>query len=319
MNKEIKVAELSRVYDASFRPSKEYLKSMPDLQNTSGSYIHIPINMVGISNFLMPLRVIQKDGDHQEVQASVSGTVSLEAEKAGINMSRIIRTAYNSIDDVLSIDRLCDVLTNYKKDLETFDAHIILKFPYRMWQTSLRSRKEDGSLNGAWHYYDVVFDVNLDRAGKFTKRMFVDFTYSSACPCSTALSEHAAYERGKYGIPHSQRSVARIGLEFDKMIWIEDVVWNCRKALKTEVQTFVKREDEQSFAELNGAHTKFVEDAIRILADMCEKIPGVKDYKIICSHAESLHPHNAISLIVKGTPNGFTQDISYEEWMSLVK
>lgn len=319
MNKDVKVAELSHEYDASFRPSKNYLSSMPDIQNTAGASIHMPINMVGISNFLMPLQVIQKDGSQQEVQASVSGTVSLEAEKAGINMSRIIRTAYSSINNALSIDRLCEVLTNYKRDLETFDAHIILKFPYRMWQNSLRSRNEDGTLNGAWHYYDIVFDVNLDRNGKFTKRMYLDFVYSSACPCSTALSEHAALSRGKYGIPHSQRSVARIGLEFDKMIWIEDVVYACRKALTTEVQTFVKREDEQAFAELNGAQTKFVEDAIRILADMCEKIPRVKDYKIVCSHNESLHPHNAIAVYVKGLEGGFTQDVSYDELMSLVK
>lgn len=319
MNKDVKVAELSHEYDASFRPSKNYLSSMPDIQNTAGASIHMPINMVGISNFLMPLRVIQKDGGHQEVQASISGTVSLEAKKAGINMSRIIRTAYRSIDDVLSIDKLCDVLTNYKKDLDTFDAHIILKFPYRMWQNSLRSRNEDGTLNGAWQYYDVVFDVNLDRDGKFTKRMYLDFVYSSACPCSTALSEHAALSRGKYGIPHSQRSVARIGLEFDKMIWIEDVVYACRKALKTETLVYCKREDEQGFAELNGAHTKFVEDAIRILADMCEKMPKVKDYRIVLSHNESLHSHNAIALRVKGVSNGFSQDVSYDELMSLVK
>lgn len=319
MNKDVKVAELSHEYDASFRPSKNYLSSMPDIQNTAGASIHMPINMVGISNFLMPLRVIQKDGGHQEVQASISGTVSLEAKKAGINMSRIIRTAYRSIDDVLSIDKLCDVLTNYKKDLDTFDAHIILKFPYRMWQNSLRSRNEDGTLNGAWQYYDVVFDVNLDRDGKFTKRMYLDFVYSSACPCSTALSEHAALSRGKYGIPHSQRSVARIGLEFDKMIWIEDVVYACRKALKTETLVICKREDEQAFAELNGSHTKFVEDAIRILADMCEKMPKVKDYRIVLSHNESLHSHNAIALRVKGVSNGFSQDVSYDELMSLVK
>ena len=37
----------------------------------------------------------------------------------------------------------------------------------------------------------------------------------------------------------------------------------CGKALKTETQVIVKREDEMAFAELNGSYLKFVEDAAK--------------------------------------------------------
>jgi GTP cyclohydrolase I len=68
-------------------------------------------------------------------------------------------------------------------------------------------------------------------------------------------------------VPHSQRSKARITLEEaeGKKIWIEDVHALCLAALQTETQVMVKREDEQAFAELNGAYLKFVEDAARLL------------------------------------------------------
>lgn len=317
MNTDIKVAELKQHYDESFVPSKEYLDSMPDLQN--GPYTSIyPIERVGIHGFHMPLKVRQKDGFNQEVMASITGMVSLEANKAGINMSRIIRTAYRSIDDVFSIEHLCDVLQAYKRDLDTFDAHIIMKFPYRMWQKALRTETENGHEAGGWQYYDVVFDVNLDRNGTFRKVMYLDFVYSSACPCSTELSKHAALTRGIYGIPHSQRSVARVGIEFDNMVWIEDLVDACRQALTTETLVFCKRQDEQAFAEKNGAQPKFVEDAIRILSHMLNDIPEVKDYKVICSHLESLHSHDAIAVTTKGLPGSkFDAGISYDELQAM--
>ena len=52
---------------------------------------------------------------------------------------------------------------------------------------------------------------------------------------------------------------------FEEMVWIEDLKEMCEKALKTETQVIVKREDEMAFAELNGSYLKFVEDAARLL------------------------------------------------------
>ena len=146
MNKDIKVVDLRRRYDENFVPSQQYLDSMPDLQN--GEYSDIPIDFVGIQNFHLPLKIIQKDGSIQEVKACITGTVSLEAEKRGINMSRIIRTFYKSKDDVFSCDHLENVLRAYKKDLDTFDAHILMNFSYYLWQDALRSVKEDGTPEG---------------------------------------------------------------------------------------------------------------------------------------------------------------------------
>lgn len=315
-NKEVKVKDLKRVYDDSFSPSQEYLDSMPDLQNAD--FVGIPIDFVGIHNFHLPIRIREKNGDTQEVMASVTGTVSLDASNRGINMSRIIRTFYKSKDDVFDINKLEEVLRNYQKDLKTFDAHILMNFKYRIWQDALRSVRDDGTPEGGWQYYNITFDCNLDHNGEFKKIMWVDFVYSSACPCSTELSQHAALNRGVYGIPHSQRSNARIGIEFDELIWIEDVIKLCRNALNTETLVFCKRQDEQAFAELNGANIKFVEDAIRYMANELNNDQQVLDYKVICSHQESLHSHDAVAVITKGLKNSiFNHHVTLGEWQSM--
>lgn len=317
MNTEVKVKDLKREYDESFVPSQEYLDSMPDLQNSD--FIGIPIDFVGIQGFHLPLKVRQQDGGVQEVQAEITGTVSLDASSRGINMSRIIRTAYKSKDDIFDINKLEEVLKNYQKDLKTFDAHILMNFKYHIWQDALRSTTENGEMEGGYQYYNITFDVNLDHTGEFKKVMWVDFIYSSACPCSTELSQHAALNRGIFGIPHSQRSIARIGLEFNDIIWIEDVIKHCRKALVTETLVFCKRQDEQAFAEQNGSQPKFVEDAIRYLAEELNKNPKIIDYKVICSHQESLHNHNAIAVITKGKKNSiFNHHVTFGEWQSMM-
>jgi len=80
------------------------------------------------------------------------------------------------------------------------------------------------------------------------------------------------------------------------------------KALQTETQVMVKREDEQAFAELNGANLKFVEDAARLLYREFDGDRRIKDFQIACSHLESLHSHDAVSVICKGVKGGFAAD-----------
>jgi GTP cyclohydrolase I len=70
----------------------------------------------------------------------------------------------------------------------------------------------------------------------------------------------------------------------------------------------VKREDEQAFAELNGAHIKFVEDAARLLYRELATDARIADFEVACSHLESLHSHDAVSVICKGVKGGFAGD-----------
>lgn len=310
---------MKHTYDYSFKPSEEYLNKMPDIQDgcsIQGS--KVGIERVGISNFRLPIKFRTKEGEIYELEASVIGTVSLEGVNKGINMSRIIRTFYNYKDEVFTIDLLEKILQEYREKLGSYSAHIQLSFNYRMWQNSLRSTKEDKTPNGGWQYYKITLEGLIKEDGKFFKYIHFDYVYSSTCPCSTELSLHALETRDQYATPHSQRSVSRISLELNDFIWIEDIQQMCLKALKTETQVFVKREDEQAFAELNAANTKFVEDAVRLLYEQFDKDNRITDFKIIASHNESLHSHDAIAVITKGIEGGFNKHISIADMKSLI-
>lgn len=306
-------------YDSDFTPDEGYLNSMPDIQHggvIKGS--QVGIERVGISNFRLPLKIKTQNGDFQEVEASIIGTVSLEGINKGINMSRIVRTFYDYKDETFTVNTLEKILKGYEKKLGSYGAHIQIHFNYRIWKNSLRSKNIGKELNGGWQYYKITLEGLLKESGKFNKYIHFDFVYSSACPCSTELSLHALESRNCYGIPHSQRSVARISLKLKDFIWIEEIQQMCLEALKTEIQVFVKREDEQAFAELNASNTKFVEDSVRLLYEQFNKDSRVIDFKIIASHNESLHPYDAIAVITKGIDGGFNKHVSIADMKSLI-
>ena len=80
----------------------------------------------------------------------------------------------------------------------------------------------------------------------------------------------------------------------------------------------VKREDEQAFAELNGSYTKFVEDAVRLMYEQLDNDSRILDFKVVASHQESLHSHDAVSVIVKGVNGGFVEDTPREIFNTLI-
>jgi GTP cyclohydrolase IB len=300
-------AKIKNEYDAKFRSTEAYRESLPDMMEAAHDAIqgaNVPIQQVGVHNFKLPLKFRTKQKEIHTLEASITGTVSLEAELKGINMSRIVRSFYDHKDEIFTGEWMGKILKSYLKKVETKDARLKIAFSYPMVHTSLRSGLE------GFQYYDVAFEGVMTGDGTYRRFIHFDFVYSSACPCSAELNEHAREHRGAYGVPHSQRSKARITVEEEKgkKLWIEDMHKHCLNALKTETQVMVKREDEQAFAELNGAYLKFVEDAARLLYREFVSDKRIKDFRIACSHLESLHSHDAVSVICKGVKDGFKAD-----------
>jgi len=291
---------LARAYPEDFRVDADYKDSLPDLQNGPSSLIRgakAQIQHVGISNFRLPIRFHTRDNGDVTLETSVTGSVSLEAEKKGINMSRIMRSFYAKADETFSFEVIERTLDAYRSDLESFDARIQMRFSFPMKVESLRS-----GLSG-YQYYDIALEV-VDVNGVRRKFMHLDYVYSSTCPCSLELSEHARQYRGQLATPHSQRSVARVSVELardaEDCLWFEDLVELCRDAIPTETQVMVKREDEQAFAELNAANPIFVEDAARSFCLALQRDDRIGDFRVVASHQESLHSHDAVSVLTEG-------------------
>jgi GTP cyclohydrolase I len=307
--------KLKREYDPNFRVTQEYRDSLPDVQNSGSSDMqgaNVPILQVGISGFRLPLRFVGPDGENLTLESKVTGTVSLDADKKGINMSRIIRIFYEYENELFSPETLERVLRHYKDKLDSREARIKVDFSYPMIQKSLRSGLE------GYQYYNSSFEGIIDRADRVRKIINFDFIYSSACPCASELSEHARQTRDLLAIPHSQRSLARVSVEIhpDRELSMLELRDMCIHGLGTETQVMVKREDEQAFAELNGAKIKFVEDAARLLYEQLVEDSRIIDFRIVCSHFESLHSHDAVAVLCRGVDGGFRAE--YEDFSNLV-
>ncbi|SEO02338.1 GTP cyclohydrolase I [Salinihabitans flavidus] len=290
--------ELSRDYPEEFEADDAYRATLPDLQNGPTSLIRgarQTIQHVGISNFRLPISYHTRDNGDLTLETSVTGTVSLEAGKKGINMSRIMRSFYRHAEKTFSFEVMEAALADYITDLDSIDARLQMRFSYPMKIESLRSGLE------GYQYYDIALE-KIQIGGRRQKIMHLDYVYSSTCPCSLELAEHARQTRGQLATPHSQRSVARISVVVHpgRILWFEDLIDMARAAVPTETQVMVKREDEQAFAELNAANPIFVEDAARLFCEQLLADSRVGDFRVVASHQESLHSHDAVSILTEG-------------------
>jgi GTP cyclohydrolase I len=162
--------------------------------------------------------------------------------------------------------------------------------------------------------------------------MGIEVLYSSTCPCSAALARQLIQEKfredfagresvdaagvlewlgsedGIIATPHSQRSAAELRVRLTpsfELFPIVELIDEIEGALRTPVQATVKREDEQAFALLNGRNLMFCEDAGRRIQTALNGDERILDFWVRCTHYESLHPHNAVSVATKGVEGGY--------------
>lgn len=318
----------------SFQYDEEYYPSDAELPDPQVDPVlvgaKVPIQKAGVGPVELPMILKRRDGSTQEVYAKVSLYGSLDNPHAkGLNFSRFYITIHEALEsNHMSIDALKDILLNVKQKQGCKDAYCRIKFNYRWTQEALRSREildDSAPEEQVWKYVDGKKISNIKKWGHIfyecemegridendTYRFFltVNYRYSSTCPCSFTLSQTAIQGRGKAANGHSQRSNAKITIEMDpdNTIWIEEVVELARKQIPTEVVVYCKRVDEQAFAELNGSNLLFTEDASRLLyegLDYWYNTNRIKDFSVVTSHGESLHPYDAIAVMYKGIPNG---------------
>lgn len=304
--------------------------SMPDVASQPHSQLAGRLDWVGMNEIEMPIR-IEMPGSDAAIQcpARVSAFVNLEREESrGIHMSRLYlhlsrALAEHSVTPMALHHLLRDFLESHK-DLST-RAMVRIDFEYQVLRPALASD------NSGWRSYPFSIIASLE-GRRLELEVAFQVTYSSTCPCSAALArqliqqqfetdfqngealdrakvlEWLGSEQGIVATPHSQRSSAdvRVQLEtgFEAFPFI-DLVDCIEGALKTPVQTAVKREDEQEFARLNGQNLMFCEDAGRRVQHALNGHDRIVDFWARCRHFESLHPHNAVSIVTKGVSGGY--------------
>ena len=308
-------------------------KHMPDIACQPHQAPQEKLNWVGMSGIELPILIEQANQQTLTLSSQVQAYVSLDDPLSkGIHMSRL----YLLLDEMGSneplnpkrIQTLLDAFMASHQGLSQ-NAFVEFKFDYYERRQSLKTD------NSGWKHYPCTLRGEM-RQGAFECEISISVPYSSTCPCSAALSRQLIQEafqkqfkeqsldfdeitkwlgtpEGICATPHSQRSYAQIKLKVsaEHPLNFSNVINQIEDAVKTPVQSTVKRQDEQEFARLNATNLMFCEDAARRLQAKLEACPDYIDYWVRINHLESLHPHDAVAIVTKNIPNGYSDEPNF--------
>lgn len=301
---------------------------MPDITQTQQAELGSTLDWVGMKGIYAPITIKDTSGQLLTDTAKLQVYVNIHDPKAkGIHMSRLYLQLEQFTGNLpIMAQHLSELLTRM---LQTHvgisdSVQVLVSCSALLKRTALKSN------NTGWKAYPLsIRAVKKDEI--FTLELGIKIPYSSSCPCSAALSRQLLQQafidefshvqsidkntfsewllkNGSLAIPHSQRSYADIWLRLSPAVDalpIIALINACEQALKTPVQTAVKREDEQEFARLNGQHQQFCEDAARQLKATLNCQAMVQDFWLQVDHQESLHAHDAVAITTKGLKTGY--------------
>ncbi len=304
--------------------------AMPDVAADANPVNQETLDWVGMSHIALPVNIAQPNGKQQPVLANLDIHVDISnPDVKGIHMSRLYLLLNNfAAEQLVTPDSLALLLDQVCESHQGISESAILRMSFDL-PLNRPALKSDYS---GWKPYPTVIEA-IKQKGHLSLELSVSVPYSSTCPCSAALSRQLLQEafkedfadqsnpskqaieswlrseRGSVATPHSQRSYAKIRIKLNpedhSILPLTALIDRIEGALKTPVQTAVKREDEQEFARLNGANMMFCEDAARRLKATLNQVPDYKDFWIRVEHHESLHDHDAVAVVSKGIPGGY--------------
>lgn len=262
----------------------------------------VPLSWVGMSDIEAPIRQTVSYGGKDRVThlpARIDFQVNLQSTEArGIHMSRLYRLLNERLlDEELDfplLERLTEEALRSHAELSTA-ARVRVRFDLPVERFSLKS-----GLSG-WRTYPVEL-ISERREGRSERSLQTQVLYSSTCPASTALAEQLQGRRpvgsGFVATPHAQRSQARVCVRLmsSSTLGPLELIDLVEGAVKTPVQTAVRREDEQEFARLNAENTMFCEDAARRISAALAPRSDILSFSGEVRHFESLHPHDAVAV-----------------------
>ncbi|MBD3766651.1 MAG: GTP cyclohydrolase I FolE2 [Gammaproteobacteria bacterium] len=302
---------------------------MPDVANMPLSTPMGRLDWVGMSQIEMPIMLAQAGVEPVRSLARVQAYVNLiDPQSKGIHMSRLYLMLDKASTQAVTPASVSAMLSEFVQSHTGLSnaAFVEYKFDYYERRGSLLSG------NSGWKNYPCLIRGYL-KEGDLRLELQVQVPYSSTCPCSAALARQLIQEQfssdfsgreqlsqaevyawlgtsqGICATPHSQRSFAKVRVTLAntqmESFEVSQLVNRIEDALQTAVQAAVKREDEQEFARLNGANLMFCEDAARRLQAQLDAQSDYSDFWLRVDHLESLHPHDAVSIVSKGVAGGY--------------
>lgn len=275
-------------------------------QSAQDQSLFASLESVGMSNIQLSLQ-------HQSgllIPARADLFVNLRMGRRGIHMSRIYELMLSEMNQKsiseIHFGEILKKMVN-SQDGDSNEAKVQLCWDEICEPKSLKSNRIGTRV------YPVQLEAKcINGIGSFLNLHF-EVLYSSTCPQSLALSQELTQnlksESATYvATPHAQRSRMKVTLQFNlelktlplSQFSVAQGIELVETALKTPVQTVVKKADEMEFARLNAENPMFCEDAVRLVARELQKQQSrisFSSLKITARHEESLHAHDAVATL----------------------
>jgi GTP cyclohydrolase I len=308
---------------------------LPDIAKITITDYATTLDWVGMGKIELPLQLTRPRPDSRSlsylpsVQAHAEVFVNLnQPQVKGIHMSRLYLLLTEFVEThIVTPENFTQFLSELLQSHHDISDRVSVRFDfdYSLKQPALKSQY------AGWKAYPSALIATYEHQ-QARYEMLTRVPYASTCPCSAALARQRVKEifsedfkhqqqinrsdveawllseKGSYATPHSQRSQASVLVKLPASTTEFDFAYLINRLeaiLKTPVQTAVKREDEQAFAELNGQNLMFCEDAARRLKTGLNRETAYADFWLRVEHYESLHAHDAVSITTKGISGGY--------------
>jgi GTP cyclohydrolase I len=268
--------------DTTSHPTTTIPKADPQAEiDTRGIFL----NTVGIDRVIYPARISGWEEDasiEQRSQATFSLSVSLNAEKRGIHMSRLIEVLH-AWEQPHSLVYLPYFLTQLRKQQGATYAEMSCNFHWFAIRPAPQTKFEAcQALETTWH---AKQSENEPTTLGYTLRVPV----TTLCPCSKEISDYGA---------HSQRSWITVKIEWqdgDRYVAPAGVFEILSQCASAPIYPLLKRADERHVTMQAYENPGFVEDVARRAAHALNACPDIADFHLHIRNEESIHTHDAIA------------------------
>ncbi len=270
------------------------------------------VNKAGIRNFQVPCIInldARLDGSssflnsYQRVIARASCYAALPENQKGVHMSRFAEVLLRYSPLKLDNQEPVQLLQYLSRRVESEFVYLKLRLS-PIVQSEFTLDFIDSNAERVVTQFPLQTSIPMTYDFAFKKGVIntcVTFELQgfNVCPC--------ALQEGGGRSSHAQRALLRVSIDLQPLPSIL-LSWNqlfheiWMRCFSSPIGTVLKRPQETSLIAHGFQNPMFVEDSARAAAELLNECLPQIPYSIVCDSEESIHPHNAVAVILNGLP-----------------
>ncbi|MDH3329429.1 MAG: GTP cyclohydrolase, FolE2/MptA family, partial [Desulfobulbaceae bacterium] len=212
--------------------------------------MQVKLQSVGIKDFICPVSIREKKGSLQQTVATISMKAAMPHHVRESCVS-VFTSILNTYKEDISATIFPRMLAEVREKLHADKAVIEMTFPYFI------AKKAPVSQTASLMEYQCSFTGSINK--KENLLLTVSVPVTTLCPCSKEISSAGA---------HNQRAEVTLTVRPLRFIWLEDLISLIEGCGSCQLYALLKRPDEKFVTEEAYANPMFVEDVVRMVAQL---------------------------------------------------